>query len=61
MGGPTGGCSKVSKQARLVERKVCFISDAGQSGGRGRVADICLKANSRLHQAAGESTYRQIL
>ena len=41
-------CSKASKQARLVERKICFISDAGnwRGGWEGRVADICPKANS---------------
>jgi len=35
--------SKANKQARLVERKVCFISDAG-NWSRGRVADVCPKA-----------------
>ena len=25
-------CSKANKQARLVEKKVCFISDAGKWG-----------------------------
>ena len=34
---------KSIKQARLVERKVCFISDAGNWEGR---ADICPKADS---------------
>ena len=28
-------CSKANKQARLVERKVCFISDAGNQAGMG--------------------------
>ena len=27
--------SKASKQARLVRRKVCFISDAGEGDGEG--------------------------
>ena len=36
---------KASKQARLVERKVCFTSDAG-NWGRGRVVDVCPKADS---------------
>ena len=31
-GGLTDHCSKVSKQAGLMERKVCFISDAGKWG-----------------------------
>ena len=34
-------CSKANKEARLVERKACFILDAG----KGRV-DSCPKANS---------------
>ena len=29
-------CSKANKQARLVERKVCFISDTGNCERRGR-------------------------
>ena len=39
-------CSKANKQPRLVERKVCFISDAG-NWGQGR-ADVCPKADSQL-------------
>ena len=35
--------SKANKEARLVERKVCFISDAGNWGWR--VADTCPKSN----------------
>lgn len=41
---PAAHCSKANKQARLVERKVWFISGAGNCGGR--VADICPKADS---------------
>ena len=37
-------CSKANKQARLMEREVCFISDAGNLAGR---ADICPKANTQ--------------
>ena len=33
--GPAAGCSKANKEARLVERKVCFVLDAGK--GRGGV------------------------
>ena len=35
---PKGRCggSKASKQGRLVEKKVCFISDAGNRGEAGR-------------------------
>ena len=43
---PAAGHSKASKQVRLVERKVRFISDAGN--WRGRMADICPKADSPL-------------
>ena len=51
---------KVSKQVRLVERKVWFISDAGK-GGR-RVVDICPKADSAsslpAEQAGGGNFYK---
>ena len=36
-------CSKANKEARLVERKVCFILEAGNQGGR--ELDSCLKAS----------------
>ena len=41
--GLTTRCPKANKQARLVERKVCFFSDASNLGVR---TDICPKANS---------------
>ena len=41
--GPVSHCSKDNKEARLVERKVCFILDASNRG-RGRV-DTCPKAD----------------
>ena len=44
MGGPAAPHSKASKQARLVERKGCFIS--GASSWWGRVVNICPKADS---------------
>ena len=47
--GPAAGCSKVNKQAKLVERKVCFISDASNweaGDGVWTVADVCSKADS---------------
>ena len=44
MGGLTAHCSKANKLARLVERKVCFIS--GANNWWGRVVDICRKADS---------------
>ena len=42
------GCSKAKRQARLVEGKVCFISDADNSVGSRwqRVVDICPEADS---------------
>ena len=43
MGGPAAHCSKVNKQARFVEGKVCFISDAGNWGVG------CPKADSPHH------------
>ena len=42
--GLTACCLKASKQASLVERKICFNSVAGNCGGR--VVDICPKADS---------------
>ena len=44
MGGLAAHRSKASKQARLVERKVCYISSA--SNWWGRVVNICPKADS---------------
>ena len=41
--GQAAHCSKANKEARLVEKKVCFILDTGNQGGR---ADICPKADS---------------
>ena len=45
------------KHARLVERKVCFISDARNCGGI--VAGICPKADPLSPQSGSESFYRQ--
>ena len=66
-GGPPACCFKASKQVRLVERKVSFISDADNWRGRWRVTDICPKADSALPpqppppspQGEGENFYRQ--
>ena len=41
--GPAACLSKANKQARLVERKVCFISDASNWWGR---VDTCFKGDS---------------
>ena len=38
--------SKANKQARLVEREICFILDACDGRGGGGMADICSKADS---------------
>ena len=43
MWGAAAHCPEVNKKARLVERKVCFISDASNREGR---VDICPKADS---------------
>ena len=43
---PAARPSEANKQARWVERKFCFISDAGNL--MGRVAGIYSKANSPL-------------
>ena len=62
MWGPAARHSEASKQARLVEREVCFISDAG-IWGRRRVADICPKGGGLSPPPAGnqwgKSFYRQ--
>ena len=51
--------SKANKQARLVERKVCLILDAGNWEWE-RVADICPKANCPPPwQVGGGNFYRQ--
>ena len=56
--GPAAHCSKANKEARLVERKVCFILDAG-NWAAGRV-DGCPKADSpHPRQSVGKSFYRQ--
>ena len=46
-------------EARLVERKACFILEAGIREGRGeRSTDACLKASSPHWQSGGKSFYR---
>ena len=54
--GPAAHHSKANKEARLVERKVCFISDVGNWGWR--VADTCPKSNFAPAPDSG-SFYRQ--
>ena len=49
MVGPAARCSKANKQAKLVERKVCSISDASnwEAGDEvWRMADVCPKDDS---------------
>ena len=53
MGSQAAHCSKANKKARLVERKVCFISDAASCRGEGGRLTPCPQ------QAAGESIYKQ--
>ena len=52
-GGLAAHHPKANKQATLVERKVCFISDAGNMGKGGRVVDICPKADSTAPNQQG--------
>ena len=57
--GPTAPGSKAHKQARLVERKVCFISDAGDWGLGSRVVDVCPNTDSPLLATRSKNFYRQ--
>ena len=50
--------SKASKQTRLVEKKVCFISDAGNWGGR-RWQTSVQRPAPQPWQTRGECFYRQ--
>ena len=55
-------CSKANKQARLVERKVCFISDARNCrGGWQTSVQKPTPTPPCPEQAEGESFYRQEL
>ena len=44
-------CSKANKQARLVERRFCFISDVSNFGGEGQ--HVCPKVSCPSHPATG--------
>ena len=60
MGGPVAPCSRASKQVRLVERKVCFISDAGNwGGGLWTSVQGQFPPTPTPWQAGSESIYRQ--
>ena len=60
MAGPAACHSKVNKQARLVEKKGCFISDAGDLRvGGGLRTSVQRLTPHPLRQARGESFYRQ--
>ena len=48
-------CSKANKQARLVDRKVCFILDASSLGSG--VLDLCPKADSSPSPQAGRENF----
>ena len=57
--GPAACCFKANKKARLVERKVCFILDAGNwlcwgGEGPGWRADSCPKADSPCPTTNGQ-------
>ena len=45
-GGPAAHYSNANKEASLVERKVCFISEASNGGGVWWEEDACPKPNS---------------
>ena len=49
--------SKASKQTRLVERKVCFISDAG-NGGRGGQMSVQRWTPPSTDNQGGKNIYR---
>ena len=51
-------CSKANKQARLVERRVCFISDAGSWWGSGQTSVQRLTTPTPGNQG-GKSFHRQ--
>ena len=53
---PAAHCSKANTQARLGERKVWFISGAGNCGRR--MAGICSKADSPSLTVSREEFYR---
>ena len=53
---PGAPSSKSNKEARLVEKKVCSISKAGNQRGR---ADSCPKPDFPHWQPAGKSSFRQ--
>ena len=61
MWGLAARCSKANKQARLVERRFCLISDVSNCGGEGQL--VYPKVNCPLHLATGDhwgkSFYRQ--
>ena len=56
-GGLAAHHPKANKQATLVERKVCFISDASNMGKEGRVVDICPTADSTAPNKQGVSVF----
>ena len=61
MGGPAARCSKGNEEARLVERKVCFISDASiwcGEGGRHLSKGRLRHTPPHSRQAEGESFYQ---
>ena len=53
-GGPATHCSKANKQARLVERKVCFTSDASAGAGGGQMS---VQRPSRTLSTSGQEVF----
>ena len=50
--------SKGNKEARLVERKVCFILESGDGGGVGLLSKGQLLPSTPTRQSVGKSFYR---
>ena len=60
MCGSTARCSKVNKHARLVERKVCFVSNASNWGGEEWWISVQRPPPPSDHwQPVGQEFYRQ--
>ena len=60
IGDPAARHSKANKRARLVEKKVCFISGAGNAGaGGGHLSKGWLPTHPHCQQARGDKVYRQ--
>ena len=53
--------SEANKESRLVERKVCFVSEAGNLGwGKGGLLSKSQLPHPHPHQSVGKSFYRRM-